>query len=557
MSGLLGFPKNKTLDGLTTGYFDNSYVIRETVENETITEILNSTSISNSGNINSSTYNSISSSYISNLPTYETNTDATLNSLQTQISNITSTSTSGGGYFIIEYESNNIAIANTNGYNWSSGSGQRFQNLYGTVPSCNLIAASIYLSANVTSNTVIAVLKNNVNSLSITIPINTAFVKVSSLNVAFSFADTIQIRTTSGSTVVAGRISLIFSTDGIKGTDGISPNLSIGTVSSLATGNNPTASISGTQANPVLNLGLVTGQTGLLGAKGADGISPSLSIGTVSSLATGNNPTASISGTQANPVLNLGLVSGVNGIDGVSPSLTIGTVSSLAWGNNPTASISGMQANPVLNLGIVSGERGEKGEQGDPGPKGKDADVVAITTLTATAVGAAGTAGIAATASATSMTASGVSATASNTSAIAAREAADEVNAKLYYFEADVVSGVQKCKKTLNIINSGLETIVKLSNNDQSEFRNKVQFDDNIISKGTITNYENNSLNISSATTLNLSSTTVINIEAPTINIGYSNLSSTIYLNGVVVRPLDDFFNMFSTNNGNITQVGF
>ena len=265
MSGLLGFPKNKTLDGLTTGYFDNSYVIKETVENETITEILNSTSISNSGNINSSTYNSISSSYISNLPTYETNTDATLNSLQTQISNITSTSTSGGGYFIIEYESNNIAIANTNGYNWSSGSGQRFQNLYGTVPSCNLIAASIYLSANVTSNTVIAVLKNNVNSLSITIPINTAFVKVSSLNVAFSFADTIQIRTTSGSTVVAGRISLIFSTDGIKGTDGISPSLSIGTVSSLATGNNPTASISGTQANPVLNLGLVTGQTGLLG----------------------------------------------------------------------------------------------------------------------------------------------------------------------------------------------------------------------------------------------------------------------------------------------------
>ena len=227
MSGLLGFPKNKTLDGLTTGYFDNSYVIRETVENETITEILNSTSISNSGNINSSTYNSISSSYISNLPTYETNTDLTLNSLQTQISNITSTSTSGGGYFIIEYESNNIAIANTNGYNWSSGSGQRNQNLYGTVPSCNLIAASIYLSGNVTSNTVIEVLKNNVNSLSITIPINTASVKVSSL-VAFSFLDTIQIRTTSGSSAVAGRISLIFSTNGIKGADGISPSLTIG-----------------------------------------------------------------------------------------------------------------------------------------------------------------------------------------------------------------------------------------------------------------------------------------------------------------------------------------
>ena len=33
MSGLLGISKNKTLNGLTTGYFDNTYVIDETVEN--------------------------------------------------------------------------------------------------------------------------------------------------------------------------------------------------------------------------------------------------------------------------------------------------------------------------------------------------------------------------------------------------------------------------------------------------------------------------------------------------------------------------------------------
>ena len=108
MSGLLGIPKNKTLNGLTTGFFDESYVVNETVENETINQNLNSTSINNSGNINSSTYNLIPSSYISNLPIYETNTDATLNSLQRQISNITSTSTTGGGYFILEFESNNI-----------------------------------------------------------------------------------------------------------------------------------------------------------------------------------------------------------------------------------------------------------------------------------------------------------------------------------------------------------------------------------------------------------------------------------------------------------------
>ena len=80
MSGLLGIPKNKTLDGLTTGYFDKTYIVNETVETENISSNLNSTSISNSGNIDSSTYNSVSSYYISNLPTYETNTNTTLNS---------------------------------------------------------------------------------------------------------------------------------------------------------------------------------------------------------------------------------------------------------------------------------------------------------------------------------------------------------------------------------------------------------------------------------------------------------------------------------------------
>ena len=216
MSGLLGISKNKTLNGLTTGYFDNTYVIDETVENETISQNLNSTSIINSGNLYSNTYNSISSSYISNLPTYETNTDITLNSLQSQISNITSTSTSGGGYFILELESNNIQTANTSGYSWSSGSGQRNANLFGTVPSCNLISASIYLSGNVTSNTVIGVIKNGVNSLSLTIPINNSFIKFSSLNLSFSSGDTIQVRSITASTLVTGRISMIFSTTGIK-----------------------------------------------------------------------------------------------------------------------------------------------------------------------------------------------------------------------------------------------------------------------------------------------------------------------------------------------------
>jgi hypothetical protein len=556
MSGLLGLSKNKTLDGLTTGYFDNSYIINETVENETINQNLNSTSINNSGDIYSSTYNSISSSYISNLPTYETNTDITLNSLQSQISNITSTSTSGGGYFIVELESNNISTANTNGYSWSSGSGQRFANLFGTVPSCNLVSASIYLSGNVTTNTFIGVIKNGINSLTLTIPINTAFIKVSSLNLSFSFGDTIQIRTTSGTTAVAGRISLIFSTNGIKGADGISPNLLIGTVTTLSYGNSATASFTGTQANPILNLGLVngpTGPTGPIGPIGPSGIN-------------GTNGINGIDGTNGiNGINGINGTNGTNGIDGISPVLTIGTVTTLDYGNSSTATISGTQSDPILNLGLVIGPKGDKGdtgdkgdsgdqgEKGEKGDKGKDADTIAIAALTTTAVGAASAAGISATASATSATASATSSTASGISATAARDAADEINAKLIFFTADAINVKEVCKAKLTV-NDGIADRIILNPHGTSEFSYACQFD-NAISVNNINN-NNNVLNISSASYLNLSSQTIINIDAPTINIGNANMSNTIYLNGTVINSLENWFDQFTTTNGFTTQVG-
>jgi len=565
MSGLLGLSKNKTLDGLTTGYFDNSYIINETVENETINQNLNSTSINNSGNINSSTYNLIPSSYISNLPTYETNTDVTLNSLQSQISNITSTSTTGGGYFIVELESNNIQTANTNGYNWSSGSGQRFANLFGTVPSCNLVSASIYLSGNVTTNTFIGVIKNGINSLTLTIPINTAFIKVSSLNLSFSFGDTIQIRTTSGTTAVAGRISLIFSTNGIKGADGISPNLLIGTVTTLAYGNSATASISGTQANPILNLGLVTGPTGPTGPIGS--IGPTGPIGPIGpSGLNGTNGINGIDGTNGiNGINGINGTNGTNGIDGISPVLTIGTVTTLDYGNSSTATISGTESDPILNLGLVTGptgltgpqgdkgDKGDQGEKGEKGDKGKDADTIAIAALTTTAVGAAGAAGISATASATSATASATSSTAAGISATAARDAADEINAKLIFFTADAINVKEVCKAKLTV-NDGIADRIILNPHGTSEFSYACQFD-NAISVNNINN-NNNVLNISSASNLNLSSQTIINIDAPTINIGNANMSNTIYLNGTVINSLENWFDQFTTTNGFTTQVG-
>lgn len=48
----------------------------------------------------------------------------------------------------------------------------------------------------------------------------------------------------------------------VKGEIGATPNLTIGTVTTLATGANATATITGTAENPKLNLGLPRGAAG-------------------------------------------------------------------------------------------------------------------------------------------------------------------------------------------------------------------------------------------------------------------------------------------------------
>lgn len=55
---------------------------------------------------------------------------------------------------------------------------------------------------------------------------------------------------------------------------------------------------------------------------------------------------------------------GATGSPGVTPNLTIGTVTTLDAGQNATASMGGTAENPVLNLGIPKGAKGEPGEGG-------------------------------------------------------------------------------------------------------------------------------------------------------------------------------------------------
>lgn len=87
----------------------------------------------------------------------------------------------------------------------------------------------------------------------------------------------------------------------------------------------------------------------LSGLEGPAGASNVLTIGTIST----GVASASITGTSPNQVLNLVLPDPVDG-----DNLTVGTVTTLASGDAATATITGSSPNKVLNLGIPQGVSG-------------------------------------------------------------------------------------------------------------------------------------------------------------------------------------------------------
>ncbi len=63
----------------------------------------------------------------------------------------------------------------------------------------------------------------------------------------------------------------------------------------------------------------------------------------------------------------------------ISPSFVIGTVQTLSAGSNAYATITGSQAIPVLNLGIPQGPKGSNGDSGDGGAVAEAALTLATT----------------------------------------------------------------------------------------------------------------------------------------------------------------------------------
>lgn len=95
--------------------------------------------------------------------------------------------------------------------------------------------------------------------------------------------------------------------DGTNGENGQNNTLTIGTVT---TGTNPSAEITGDSPNQVLNLVLPRGNAGATGPAGQDGITPTVSVGTTSTLPAGSPATVTQDGTATNVILNFGIPQG-------------------------------------------------------------------------------------------------------------------------------------------------------------------------------------------------------------------------------------------------------
>ena len=110
----------------------------------------------------------------------------------------------------------------------------------------------------------------------------------------------------------------------IKGADGVTPSLSIGTVTTLSAGSSATASITGTTANPVLNLGIPKGKDGTSGTggggTGADGVGIASVVQTTTSSADGGSNVITVTltdGTSSTFTVKNGS-KGSTGADGYS-----------------------------------------------------------------------------------------------------------------------------------------------------------------------------------------------------------------------------------------------
>ena len=172
--------------------------------------------------------------------------------------------------------------------------------------------------------------------------------------------------------------------DGAKGADGITPTLKVGTVTTLAAGSNATVTMSKNNNEYTLNFGIPKGNKGDTGASGSGGettvVNPTITIGTVTN---GDTASATITGDSPNYTLNLVLPkgakgdkgdAGTKGADGITPTIAVGTTTTGEAGTNANVTMSKSGTTYTFNFTIPKGVKGDTGAVGTKGDKGEKGD---------------------------------------------------------------------------------------------------------------------------------------------------------------------------------------
>ena len=113
------------------------------------------------------------------------------------------------------------------------------------------------------------------------------------------------------------------------------------------------------------------GPQGEPGEPGRDGISPTINIGTVTTLNAGSPATVTNVGSDSNVILDFGIprgnqgetgeagTDGTDGVDGITPTVTIGSTTTVSYDSPASVSNSGSSTDVILNFEIPQGIPGD------------------------------------------------------------------------------------------------------------------------------------------------------------------------------------------------------
>ena len=157
--------------------------------------------------------------------------------------------------------------------------------------------------------------------------------------------------------------------DGTAG-GGTTISVTVGQTETLPVGEEATVTNSGTAENIILDFGIPAGPEGVPGdpgEKGDPGDAATITVGDVTALEPGEEPTVTNTGTNTAAIFAFGIPKGTPGADGAAATVTVGQTTTLDAGQQATVVNSGTTSAAVLDFSIPKGEKGEKGEKGDPG----------------------------------------------------------------------------------------------------------------------------------------------------------------------------------------------